>query len=397
MRRHAEGAWQPESPGPNAGADIRRVMLATDPARGGAIVLAGLGTVGGGETFRTSSWDGDTWSATSLMTSDLAGSDTFPMAVSFEGAENGALAIWRDESDDRLRFRRLTESGWSSEYATLPVGADVVELLAAPRMRLPGAVVIARRAGAVGSEPWRDYAIYSEAGAISVHASAEVTGKTGENVPGVALPDAPAVSAGATNLFYGNNDDATIAPGAYKALSVGQNCTLRFSAGEYVFTNFDSNKNGTHLVFDTTGGNVEFFLTSGDFKANNALKIERLGDNDVFIHILDGDFVSKNNEIIDAVIAVHDGALEVGMSANVTGHLLASGDVHVGNSGQIVIPATQSLVALLIDEGVASAPTTLNATPWSGASPMPMDVSRRTGAHSYRIIEWAEAPAYDEP
>lgn len=390
VRRFASSTWQTQSTGPFLGSAIERIRLAADPSSTRDGLLAGFGVTATNETLYVSFWDGSTWSTATSIATDLDGTGNYPFGVSYEGAGGGAIAAWAGRGDTVVRTRRWDGSSWGPTTSTGTVGADIVDLVVAPRDGEADVIIAARRS--------TRYVAHTEAGSLGL-AGVTVTGAVSVNGAGVDLPASPGGTSGAPDLGYGNGDDQTISPGSYGTLSVGNGTTLRFTAGTYVFESFDSNKNGTELIFDTSGGDVTFVVDSGDVDLGNSASIQRTGSGTVRFHVLDGDFDADNSATFDAMIVTHDGTISLRNDATITGHLFASSNIDV-TSGTLSLPtwkiagssetSGESVGALVVDDGTPGSVATITASDWIELTDHPVAISHQVGAAGWRIVRWRE-------
>ncbi|MFG0273847.1 MAG: hypothetical protein ACF8QF_02190, partial [Phycisphaerales bacterium] len=386
-RRCTGSSWALTELGPTVGGAIDGVRLA--PGEGVTVTLARTASTVVGATR-----SGSGWSAPETLATGLASETPFDLAR--EGVGAGAVAAWAPATADRVTLRRWDGTGWSSTFQTATLAGGLSVVMLAARDDSQGVVALASAEAPI--------VVYAEAGGADVD-GVTVLGLVGEDLPGVDLPASPGASHGGSDLSFGTNADQAIAPGAYRDLSVGNNTTLRFSAGTYVFRSFDSNKNGTRLVCDASAGDVTIILTTGDLEANNDLTIDRTGSHAVTLHLQGGDFIARNTSNIEAAIFVHAGTIDIGLSATIVGHLFAAGGVTV--DGGTIAPPTWDAPgvpdeaghdgwALVVDEGSPGAPVALTSEPWVSVRALPLAVSERCGARALRILRWTETPAFED-
>ncbi len=351
------------------------------------------------ERARVARWDGTSWSAPLLLESNLAGDAKYPVCVSFEGTGGQALVAWIREGEQRLRMQRWDGSAWGLLTTSDVVGTGGVGLVAAPLDAEDGVVIGVRRSESSGSSaPYSNYAVYSKEGSVSV-GGCTTTGLVDSSVSGVNLPDKINASDGSPDKSYSNNSTASLSPGTYGSLSVGNGVTLNLSAGQYVFKEFDSYKNNTKLVCDTSGGNVIVIIANGNFKAKNGFEIQRSGSGVVGFYVNNGNFETKNNADIEAACVAHNGDITMGTGTTVLGHLFAKSNISV-SSGTLTVPSwdipgtssasVQHLHGLIVDAGLPGSVSDLTSEDWEEAHEQPMGVSHLATGGAKRIVQWQE-------
>jgi len=400
-RVFSSGAWSSEGSGPAVGGLIDSIALAADPNASANSIAVVVGCDSGSPAqLYASDWNGANWSVAQQLSGSLSNTGAF--AVAFEPEGGAAIATWQDTGRDDLYASRWGGSAWSAAAASGTFSDGVVQIESVGRDS-GGAVIALARSRAVSGDPYTDYVVYSDGGGLSI-GGVTVNGNSGTNDPGVDLPTPPSASPGSPDLSYGNNKDETIAPGAYGTLSVGNNCTLRFQAGTYVFETFvveafNSTSNSTELIFDTSGGDVEFIITSGDFHAKNSMIMNPTGAGVVMFHVLNGDFISGSGATIEAAVFVYNGDITLGNNASVVGHLMASGTITIGG-GTVSLPGwlipggnyvvTQSLHAFTITDGLPGSGTTITSA-WGGSADLPFAISRiPPTSGGVTIVRWRE-------
>lgn len=398
VRSFDSGSWGLQEVGPGAGGEIGAVAMCADPL--GAESAAMVQQASNGRVY-AARYVGGSWTGATQIDSG-ASAGVFDMA--YEGAGGALVCAWSEDGSDRLRYRRWDGDSWSGTTTTGPLDEGVAEVIAAPIDEDGAVALLARIETSAGGAPYGDYVAYSSEGNVELDGWS-INGLTGSDEPGVDLPADPGFSAGSNDLSYGNNADATIAPGSYGSLEAGQNATLRFIAGNYAFKGFESG-NGAHLIADTSGGDVTIVLTSGNFEANNNLRLESLGSGGAVLHIRNGNFEVKNNADIEGVIVVHDGNYEAKNNATVVGHIYAKGNIEGGNNGSLTAPgwsppgaggvSAQTAWAVLVDGGSAASPTELASDAWTGSGRLPLAISARVGPSAVRVVRWRETPAFDD-
>jgi hypothetical protein len=396
-RTFAGVGWSLTAVGPSAGGAIGAVQMASDPTGSALATLLQRASNG---SIHAARYANTTWSSATQVD---GGASAGVFDIEFEGAGGALVAAWAEDGSDRLRFRRWDGVAWSGQTTTGAIGDGIAEILAAPLDDDDAVALLARLEETVGGEAYSEYAVYSKEGNLDL-SGVSVTGLTGKSVGGVSLPPNPGTSHGGSNKSYGNNANASLSPGSYGSLSVGNNTTINLTAGTYRFKEFDSDKNGTTLACDTSGGDITFIVANGNFKAKNDFAITRSGSGVVLFHVSNGSFETGNNATIDAMVAVHNGNIDTGNNTTVVGHLYAKSNITV-NSGSVTLPSwgipgasgtsAQAAWAVLVGGGSASSPIELTADPWEESSPLPLAISRKVGPRSFRILRWTETPAFE--
>jgi hypothetical protein len=355
------------------------------------------------ESVRVSEFDGSSWSVAELVASTLAGAGDYPFGLAFEGSGGNATIVWREQGESRLRGRTWDGDAWGATSTSNVIADDVVEIIAEPRNGAEAIVIAARRHTSSYLEEYANYAAYSENGPLDL-GTTTVTGLVGFDLSDVVLPVPPSAASGPDDLTYGHNKDITLAPGSYGTLSVGNRVTLRLSAGMYAFESSTSDLEDLVFIADTSEGDVEIVFTSGNLKSMNNFRIVRLGDGVASLDILAGDLILKNNAAIECVVTVHAGSIDIGMNADIVGHVFSSDSLAI-DSGSLSLPAwaiagttlltAQSVEGLIVNSGVPGPAVPLNAAVWTLPIRQPVAVARPAPSSFPRIVQWIEVAPHD--
>lgn len=386
------GSWTVQALGSPMTGTIREMDLVADEGGKTPALLGAFLTGPSADGLEAAAWDGSSWSLSSTLSTDVGGV-TAPFAIAFEGSGGGAVAAWIEDGSQRITTSRWNGSAWSISGDTAVIGT-LDRVVAAAQRNDTGVVLgaIVREVGA--GEPYSEYIALSSEGNVELD-GVTVNGDTREG--GVSLPPAPSVSSGSPDLSYGNNKTVSLAPGTRGKLSVGNNFTLNMTAGDYVFEEFDSDKNGTTLVGDTSGGDIRFIISNGNFKAKNNFTVTTIGPGVIEFIVVNGNWEVKNNTTIEAMVVVHNGNLSFGNGADITGHLYAKGNIE-GGSGTLTVPGswipggggpeTREAHALIVSSGAPGSISTLS-TGWT-AGELPLAISHPVSAGSPTILRWSE-------
>lgn len=181
--------------------------------------------------------------------------------------------------------------------------------------------------------------------------------------PSITVKPTPAphtITAGGTDINLTTFEDRTLAPGRYGTLNFDSGNTVFLSAGQYFFDDVVSGFSLNELDFDTTGGPVEVFVV-GDFVFDNLVQVingEALfaGGNPVSADAADilleaTGSITLNSSLYATVFAPH-GDITTATFADVTGSLIATGNVTIGSSADVsfvrsnVVPEPAALAML---------------------------------------------------
>lgn len=390
-------AWSAQGAGPMVGRPVKRITLAANPSGTSTEIMAlAAGEDAGGKTLVGSAWDGTAWRSVQTLETALASATQARFAAAYEPDGSLLVAAWHEDGQTALRRRTWdpTTASWSSEAIGLDLGAPTDELKLVSN---GGMILGAARTIEADLDSWDDYAVYSANGPLDV-GGATVIGSVGINVPGVNLPTPPPAPLGTDSINIGNAQDVTIDPGVYASLSVGQNCTLRLRTGDYVFDTVDLDdttifRNQLTLIVDTPAGDVNFIVRTGDVRVANMFEVVRNGAGEIFFHVLNGDFFTRNSPVFEASVIVYSGDIELGDNALVTGRLLADGQITV-SSGTVdaggVLTYISRLWTLSFSAGLPGSLSQAAAQlpgSWDGQ----FDLNQRIATPAtVRIVRWRE-------
>ena len=175
----------------------------------------------------------------------------------------------------------------------------------------------------------------------------------------LSLPPGRNLAAGSGNIALSNFETRTILPGAYGALAFASSNTVNLSAGQYVFSDITSTFSLNKLNFDTSAGPINIYIANPNYHFNLAQYVNgqwvSLGTPNPFdstkIFLESPGSITIDSNFWGTVFAP-SGDITVSTLESVTGQLLASGDVTLGDSDVTLIPEPASLgclgVALMI-------------------------------------------------
>jgi len=200
-------------------------------------------------------------------------------------------------------------------------------------------------------------------GSLTLGTFADVTGTT---TPGGPVSPTPFVapnlgpgrllSAGSNDIDLVNFEDIALTPGTYGSLNYAQGNTVSLTAGAYVFADIVSGFNLNELSFDTSGGDIEFYIEAADVNLDlvqvvNGVALFAGVEPDpataLNITLEVADSLELASDFYGTVLAP-EGNLTLDTFTQLTGRALAGGDVLLRNSSAIrAVPEPSSLLLTL--------------------------------------------------
>ncbi len=375
------------------------MTVARDQSEGSNRLIAAWTTAT--KRAEASTFNGSSWASITALDTSLENPMEPRVASAF--TPNGeAVVAWHRSGENRLRSRTWDGSAWTAAVTGPNLGSAPVSV---QMVTGPGEnQVIAAIRQRSSTPTYEDYLVYSSGGNL-VYGSMQVYGLQGAQINGMNLPPPPSGSSGSTNLSYGNNATATIAPGSYGNITAGNGCTLNVSAGDYFFRSMPAVGNNFRFIANTTSGDVTLVFTNGNVASGNNFQIIRNGEGRVLMHITNGNFTSGNNANITGHVYVHNGNFIAGNNTSVSGRVYASANFIAGNNN------------VIHDGGQGSAPGPFSTVLWTSGSPsypvvvadtlhgdsprMPFSLSTPVeGAVSaagipVRVVRWREVSPHD--
>jgi len=327
------------------------MSVARDPSEGSSRLIAVWSTES--KRAEASTFNGSSWASVTVLDTALENPTEPRVAAAF--TPNGeAVVAWHRSGENRLRSRTWDGSAWTAAVLGPNLGSAPVsvQMISGPGENQVVAAIRQRSS----TPTYEDYLVYSSGGNLN-YGSMQVYGLQGSQVNGVILPSPPSGSSGTTNLSYGNNATATIAPGAYRDITAGNGLTLNVSAGDYFFRSMPGTGNNFKFVANTTNGDVNIVFTNGNVSTGNNFQIIRNGEGRVYIHLVNGNLQSGNNADIAGHVYVHNGNFQTGNNLTVNGRVYASGNFQAGNNNVVT------------DGGQGSAPGPFSTVLWTSGSP----------------------------
>ena len=171
-----------------------------------------------------------------------------------------------------------------------------------------------------------------------------------------ALPASTASVAGSNDINLSSFENITLSPGAYGTLNFDSSNTVSLSAGTYIFQDIVSERSLNELAFDTTGGAIEIFIAEPDAGFNlvqsiNGEKLFGVGTPDptlaADITLEVADSFTLGSDFYGTIFAPN-GDVILDTFADLTGRVLAGGNVVLNNSDILAVPepATAALLAV---------------------------------------------------
>ncbi|MFT5424443.1 MAG: hypothetical protein ACI89L_002238 [Phycisphaerales bacterium] len=400
-------AWAAATGLPALADPITRVHLAPSNDRASSAVLLTMASVSGvNHALHAATLDDTGWTAATTLSTQLATPDSYSAA--WETSGTAAVAVWQEAGETFAHAARWDGAAWVAQSNTADLGGTIEGLVARPAAGNADGVH-AMAAVSVASPRLKDYLLYANTGSLSLGMSTTVNGLSGAG-KGFTLPAPPAGSPGATPVTVAKNKTVALAPGEYGAVSIANNSTLELSTGSYVLASMSPGNNRFTLTADTTTGPVILAIASGNFDAKNKLTISTVGPGPFEIHVLAGDFIGMNTPVINASVIVPLGDIDLRNNATTTAHLIASGNVSIGNSSTLDPPAwdspfvdpspsastTTGLIVVTTLAGTPGTPITL-LSGWTQPHGLPFDMSWQRPTAGVRVTSWREVPSYASP
>lgn len=402
VRELVDGTWETTVGTPMVSSAITRVELATDPVRrlGGAAVAMVSGT----GTLDVATFDGESWSSCTTMTSSLDTTTDQPMDLAFEGEGSGLVCAWVASGADRATVRRRDASGsWNAAATTALMGTGIKEVHVSTEEGRAGALVLARvtsGSAGTGSGGLSDYVVYSSRSTVSDGDRVVYTGLMGGQVSGVRLPTAPTATIGTTDITLNHDQTQTLAPGNYRDLSFGDRVRINFSAGTYVFRTLALSGHDGRFSCNTSAGDVRIIFTESTVEFRDRFRIERSGTGIVTLNVLAGAFRYGHDAVMEAVLIAHAGLAYGADRSRLTGHLFARDSITTGHDGIFTLPTwsmngsaasmSHRLYAVPVAAGSIGSLTELTSSPISGADAPPFAINLPSVAAPPRVVRWRE-------
>ncbi|MCW5777109.1 MAG: hypothetical protein KIS87_11785 [Phycisphaeraceae bacterium] len=327
------------------------MCVARDPSEGSDRLIAVWSTAT--KRAEASTFNGSNWANVTALDTSMENPMEPRVAAAF--TPNGeAVVAWHRSGENRLRSRTWDGSAWTAAVLGPNLGSAPVsvQMISGPGDNQTVAAIRQRST----TPTYEDYLVYSSGGNLS-YGSMQVYGLQGAQISGMTLPDPPSGSSGSTNLSYGNNATATIAPGSYRDITAGNGCTLNVSAGDYFFRSMPGVGNNFRFIANTTNGDVNLVFTNGNVNTGNNFEIISNGEGRVYFHLVNGNFQTGNNADVTGHIYVHNGNFQAGNNTNISGRVYASGNFQAGNNN------------VVYDGGQGSAPGPFSTILWTSGSP----------------------------
>jgi hypothetical protein len=325
------------------------VRVAASPVRASDEALVAI--IGTNNQINANRWSGLAWGSNTLLEASAAGHTRARVDVCYQPDGALGLVVWHRAGQDALLSRTWNGAAWSAPSTGPNPGSETDTIRLVRGLGDTEVMMLARRR----QGGYDGYNVYSQYGTVDVGTTV-ITGPVGSG-GSYSLPPAPSVTAGTTNLDPSSGTQ--IAPGAYGTLTIGNNRTVGFRTGTYVFSSV-SLGNSTTLNFDTSAGPILFCVTSGGLVGDNSNSFVNTGGGAVRISVINGnvDF-SNSTSFGNFDIVVHNGTATFKNNTMGAVNIWASGDVEFKNNGTI------SVNGLAYD----GTPPALTAVLWTGGVP----------------------------
>jgi hypothetical protein len=169
------------------------------------------------------------------------------------------------------------------------------------------------------------------------------------------LPAGRNLTGGANNITLATFEDRTLTPGTYGTLTFASGNTVSLTAGDYTFAGIANTFTLNELSFDTSGGPIRLFV-DGDLNFNlvQVLNGQPLfaggtpnpADSLKVLIEVDGSYTG-NADLYGTVFAPN-GNVTLNDFADVTGRVLAGGNVFLGDADVTVVPEPCAAVAMVV-------------------------------------------------
>jgi hypothetical protein len=312
-------------PAIGGGAPAGWLTLAASPARSSNEIL--LACIGTDNQINVNRWSGSAWGSNLVVETAARASHQQRVDVGYQPDGAKALVVWHRLGQTRLYYRTLVGGAWSSEQAGPDMTTESETIRLARGAGQTEQMMLVRRAN---PSSYDLYTLFSETADYDI-GSTTIIGPVGSSAGNI-LPPPPSATGGTTNL---SPSGGSIAPGAYGTLTVGNNTTIGFSAGTYVFSSWTTGNSDTYN-FDTSAGPISIIITTGGMSGSNNAAFINTGNGTVQINVNTGD-VSFNNDTVftNIDILVYNGSATFKNNTDGSLGLYTSGTVSFKNNGTI--------------------------------------------------------------
>lgn len=387
------GTWSVEANVVNPTGNIQCARLAANPlsSSDGAIVVYSTST---GE-IASKPWTGSAWGRTQSLDSTGFTGFTPRFDAAWQSDGTRAVVAWARNGSGLVRSRTWNGTSWSSESSGPTLGANLERIRLTPASTTGDIIAACQLKPATTSVG--DLLLYSGT-SISL-GSTTVHGEYASSPPALSLPSSPGSSVGTTDLTYGNNATATIAPGSYRDWTFGNSCTFSLSAGTYRFRSMSTDKNTLTINCDTSRGDISLIVTTGNVQPKNNCTITSTGGGVTTIHVLGGDFAPREATLTGVNVIVYAGGVSSSSNLTVSGTVWASGAVSLNNGDFHGNPDRRgsggALQAFVYSSGVAGSIFDA-ASACQGTAPADcFEASWAPAASQARITRWRETSRFD--
>lgn len=169
------------------------------------------------------------------------------------------------------------------------------------------------------------------------------------------LPAGRNLTGGANNITLANFEDRTLTPGTYGTLTFASGNTVSLTAGDYTFAGIANTFTLNELSFDTSGGPIRLFV-DGDLNFNLVQVVNgqalfaggtpNPADSLKVLIEVDGSYTG-NADLYGTVFAPN-GNITLNDFADVTGRVLAGGNVFIGATDVTVVPEPTVALGVIV-------------------------------------------------
>jgi hypothetical protein len=167
------------------------------------------------------------------------------------------------------------------------------------------------------------------------------------------LPAGRNLTGGTNNITLATFEDRTLLPGTYGTLAFASGNTVSLTAGDYTFAGITNSFTLNELSFDTSGGPIRLFI-DGNLNFN---LVQVLNGQPLFVGgtpnpadslkvLIEVDGSYTGNADLFGTIFAPNGNITLNDFADVTGRVLAGGNVFLGDTDVTVVPEPAALTAL---------------------------------------------------
>ncbi|MGC4030763.1 MAG: PEP-CTERM sorting domain-containing protein [Tepidisphaeraceae bacterium] len=173
------------------------------------------------------------------------------------------------------------------------------------------------------------------------------------------LPAGSNLTAGSNNVTLANFENRALTPGTYGTLAFASSNTVSLTAGTYVFAGITNSFSLNQLSFDTSAGPIKVYVAGNlDFNLVQVINGQALfaGGNpnpaDAAKITLEVAGSYTGNADLYGTLFAPNGGVTLNTFADVTGRVLAGGNVNLVGSNVVAVPEPTTFAALTLVGGL---------------------------------------------